>query len=77
MLRAVLFIDTFDFDPAPCDESRSAVDEQSTVTPEFSTCWLDRSAIDRVEKKSFILFMTSHQHEEAFQLLGSLEFKAV
>ena len=31
-----------------------------------STCWLDRSAIDRVEKKSLILFMTSHQHEEGF-----------
>jgi hypothetical protein len=38
MMRAVLLVDTFDFDPVPRDESRSTEDKQSTVTPKFSMC---------------------------------------
>ena len=73
--RGLMAVDRFDWDPAPrydCgDEARS------TVTPEFCMCWLDRNAIDRVERESILMFMTSWQHEEGFFYFMAMNPKKV
>jgi hypothetical protein len=64
IMRAVFFVDTFDFAPGPTADPDN--DATSTVTPEFSTIWLDKSAINNVEHNSVMLFLKSFKHEDGF-----------
>jgi hypothetical protein len=76
-MRAVLFVDTFDFDVAPCADPDNKGDSTSTVTPEFAMSWLDRSAIDLVEKKSIVIFLKCLVHEEGFTYWVALSSRQI
>jgi hypothetical protein len=78
LMRAVLFVDTFDFAVAPCADPDNKGDSTSTVTPEFATTWIDRSAVDFVFSKSVVQFMKCFVHEEGFTYwvpIGAREFE--
>jgi hypothetical protein len=64
--RVVFFADTFDHAPAPSADPDNNGDETSTVTPEFATIWLDKSALDHVEVELVVLYLKSFQHKEGF-----------
>ena len=61
--KGILFINKFDWRPAP---SYAHDEDQSTITPEFSTVWIDRALIDFVEKENRIVFTELIPHRDGF-----------
>jgi hypothetical protein len=64
-MRGVLFLSNFEHRPGPHREETDQ-DELSTVTPDYSSNWIDRGALYRVEKDTVILFLESFNHQDGF-----------
>lgn len=67
--RGIVFINHFDFEPAPhsgSSKEKDDADSESVVTPDYSRAWIDMKAIEKVKKESVMIFLDSFQHEEGF-----------